>query len=218
MVAPAVIAAAIQAAPAVLKMVGANSGGSKKTAMAKAYQAYLNQFGDKMEKTLNQRGQEFENKLIDNFNQGENEFLSEANTQLPELQNLINDIATQNTETQRGDLRRINAVLAQQGVRGGQAGILANRALGESSRDTMRDINKLAYDEAANRQKARLGYYTNKAQTPYNTLNSTYGNVMGGAYGALNSAQGNALSGAYTRQMDNYANTLQSKKKKFGIF
>lgn len=217
MVAPAVIAAAVQAAPAVLKLVGGFTGGNKKVDMAKAYQAYLNSFGKKMENKLTQRGQEFENKLIDNFNQGESEYLNEANTQLPELQGLINDIAQENTETQRGDLRRINAILAQQGVRGGQAAILANRAMGETSRDTLRDINQLAYNEAANRQKSRLNYYTNKAQTPYNTLNSTYGSIMGGAYNALNSAQGGALSNAYNAQLNNYANTIKSKKK-FGIF
>ena len=220
MVAPAVIAAAIQAAPAIMKGVqslGSMFGGNKNTQLAKAYQAYAQQFGNNLEKTLENRGKTFENKLIHNFNQGEGEFLNEANTQLPELQNLMNDIATQNTETQRGDLRRINAVLAQQGVRGGQAAILANRALGETSRDAMRDINKLAYDDAARRQGARLNYFTNKAQTPYNTLNSTYGGIMGGAYGALNGAQGAALSSAYNAQLGNYGNTLKTKKK-FGIF
>lgn len=197
--------------------LGGLKSGSDNTAAAKAYQAYARKFANNMEKALNARGQEFENKLLDNYHTGESEYLNEANTQLPELQNLMNDIAQQNTETQQGDLRRINAVLAQQGVRGGQAAILANRAMGETSRDTLRDINKLAYDEAANRQKSRLNYYTNKAQTPYNTLNSTYGNVMGGAYNALNSAQGGALGSAYNAQLNNYGNTIKSKKK-FGLF
>ena len=197
--------------------VGGLFGGKDNNAAAKAYQAYARKFTNNMEKALNARGQQFENKLLDNYRTGESEYLNEANTQLPELQNLMNDIANQSTETQQGDLRRINAILAQQGVRGGQAAILANRAMGETSRDTLRDINKLAYDEAANRQNSRLNYYTNKAQTPYNTLNSTYGNVMGGAYNALNSAQGGALGSAYNAQLNNYGNTIKSKKK-FGLF
>ena len=217
MVAPAVVAAAVQAAPVIMKGLGGIFGGSDNNSAAKVYQAYLQKTAQEMENKLNARGREFENKLIDNYKTGENEYLSEANTQLPELQNLINDIAAQNTETQRGDLRRINAVLAQQGVRGGQAAILANRAMGETSRDTMRDINKLAYDEASRRQNSRLNYYTNKAQTPYNTLNSGYGSVMNGAFGALNNAQGGMLSNAYNAQLGNYGNTQKSKKK-FGIF
>lgn len=192
-------------------------GGKDNNAAAKAYQAYVTRFGNNMAKTLEQRGQNFENKLLDNFNTGESEYLNEANTQLPELTQLIQDIANQSAEAQRQNQRQINASLAQQGVRGGQAAILANRATGELNRDLQRDINQTAYNEAANRQNSRLNYYTNKATTPYNTLNSTYGNVMGGAYGALNNAQGGALTNAYNAQLANYGNTIKSKKK-FGLF
>ena len=189
-------------------------GGNSNVSAAKAYQNYLNGITDSMVNALEGRAEKYDNKLQNQFNTAEPEFQQEAYTQLPELQNLMNDIATQNTETQRGDLRRINAVLAQQGVRGGQAAILANRALGETSRDTLRDLNKLAYDEAANRQNARLNYYSNKALTPWNTMSSAYGNSMVGANNALSSAQGNVYSNAYNRAMANYGNT----QKKKGLF
>ena len=189
-------------------------GGNSNVSAAKAYQNYLNGITDSMAKALEGRAEKYDNKLQNQFNTAEPEFQQEAYTQLPELQNLMNDIATQNTETQRGDLRRINAVLAQQGVRGGQAAILANRALGETSRDTLRDLNKLAYDEAANRQNARLNYYSNKALTPWNTMSSAYGNSMVGANNALSNAQGGVYSDAYNRAMANYGNT----QKKKGLF
>ena len=221
MVAPAVIAAAIQAAPAIIKGIQSftgKSGGEKNVQMAQAYQAYLNGITSDMKNDLEARAEKYDNKLQNQFNTAEPQYLDEAYKQLPELQNLIKDIAEQNTETQRGDLRRINAVLAQQGVRGGQAAILANRAMGETSRDTMRDINKLVYDEAANRQKSRLGYFGDKALTPWKAMSQGYMQSMVGANNALSSAQGNVYQNAYNNAMNNYGNTLTSKKKKFGIF
>ena len=217
MVAPALIAAApalIKAAPAVMQMVGGVLGNKGSAKTAQAYQAYLNGIAGGMKNDLEARAEKYDQKLQDMFNTAEPQYLNEANTQLPELQNLMNDIATQNTETQRGDLRRINAVLAQQGVRGGQAAILANRAMGETSRDTLRDLNKLAYDEAANRQQSRLNYYSNKASTPWNTMAGAYGNSMVGANNALSNAQGNVYQNAYTGMMLNYGNT----QKKKGLF
>lgn len=232
MVAPAVVAAAVQAAPKVVSAVKGlsstiggklgNLGNMLKGGLGKLgssgilggignkasdaairayYSEYLKGVGDDMRDALEQRAEKYDTKMQNMFNSAEPQFQQEANTQLPELQQLMNDIALQNTETQRGDLRRINAVLAQQGVRGGQAAILANRALGETSRDTMRDINKLAYDEAANRQNARMNYYSQKALTPWNTMSSAYGNSMVGANNALSGAQGNIYSNAYDQMM-----------------
>lgn len=184
-------------------------------ATAKAYQQYLDGIIGDMANQLEQRAEKYDKKLQNQFNEAEPQYQQEANTQLPELQNLIKDIAEQNTETQRGDLRRINAVLAQQGVRGGQAAILANRAMGETSRDTMRDINKLVYDEAANRQNSRLDYYSKKALTPWSAMSSAYGNSMVGANNALSQAQGNVYQNAYNNAMGNYGNT--KRKHLFGL-
>ena len=171
-----------------------------------AYQRFAQNIANNQKSDLEARAEKYDQKLQNMFNTAEPQYLDEANTQLPELQNLINDIATQNTETQRGDLRRINAILAQQGVRGGQAAILANRAMGETSRDTMRDINKLAYDEAANRQNSRLNYFSNKASTPWNTMAGAYGNSMVGANNALSNAQGDVYKNAYTAMLNNRSN------------
>lgn len=214
MVAPAVIAAAVQAEPAIIKGVQSFTGGNQQQKVAKAYQSYLNGIIGDMGNQLEARAEKYDQKLQNQFNEAEPQYQEEANTQLPELQKLMEDIATQNTETQRGDLRRINAILAQQGVRGGQAAILANRAMGETSRDTMRDINQLAYNEAANRQNSRLDYYSKKALTPWSAMSSAYGNSMVGANNALSQAQGNVYQNAYNNAMANFG----SANRKKGLF
>ena len=214
MVAPAVVAAAIQAAPAIIKGVQSFTGGNQASKAAKAYQAYLNGIANNMGSALEARADKYDQKLQNQFNEAEPQYQQEAYTQLPELQNMINDITNQNTETQRGDLRRINAVLAQQGVRGGQAAILANRAMGETSRDTLRDINKLAYDEAANRQNSRLDYYSKKALTPWTAMSNAYGQSMVGANDALSRAQANVYNNAYNGAMANFG----AANRKKGLF
>lgn len=180
---------------------------------AAAYQAFLNGIANNMQNQLEARAEKYDTKLQNQFNEAEPQFQQEANTQLPELQNMIKDIAEQNTETQRGNLRQINAVLAQQGVRGGQAAILANRALGQTTRDTQRDINNLVYNEALNRQNSRLNYYGDKALTPWKTMSQAYGNSMVGANNALSNAQGNVYQNAYNNMMSNFGRT--QKKSKF---
>ena len=199
MVAPAVIAAAVQAAPALMQGIGNLSGSSA----SKAYQNYLNGIIGDMGNQLTARAEKYDQKLQNQFNEAEPQYLQEAYTQLPELQNLIKDIAEQSTETQRGNLRQINANLAQQGVRGGQAAILANRALGQTTRETQRDINNLVYNEAANRQQSRLNYFGDKSLTPWKTMSNSYGNSMVGANNALSQAQGDVYKNAYTAAMIN---------------
>lgn len=169
----------------------------------KALEDYANTLGSNMGKSLEARAEKYDQKLQNQFLEAEPQYLSEANTQLPELQNLIKDIAEQSTETQRGNLRQINANLAMQGVRGGQAAILANRALGQTTRDTQRDINNLVYNEALNRQNSRLNYFGDKSLTPWKTMSSAYGNSMVGANNALSNAQGNVYANAYNTMLKN---------------
>lgn len=198
-----------------------NANEDKETKQAyRAYQNYLDAVAGSMAEALEARAEKYDQKLQDQFNEAEPQFQEEAYTQLPELQKLVEDVQNQNTETQRNDLRRINAILAQQGVRGGQAAILANRAQGETTRDTLRDINNLVYNEAANRQNARLNYYGDKALTPWKAMSSAYGQSMVGANNALSNAQGQVYSNAYNKAMNNYLNAYQSngkdKKNKLG--
>ena len=199
MVAPALVAAAVQAAPQIINGIQGLSGSSA----SKAYQNYLNGVIGDMANQLEARAEKYDQKLQNQFNEAEPQYFNEAYTQLPELQNLIKDIAEQSTETQRGNLRQINANLAMQGVRGGQAAILANRALGQTTRDTQRDINNLVYNEALNRQNSRLNYFGDKSLTPWKTMSGAYGNSMVGANNALSNAQGDVYRNAYTAALIN---------------
>lgn len=214
MVAPAVIAAAAQAAPAIIKGVQSFTGGNQESKVAKAYQSYLNGIIGDMANQLEQRAEKYDTKLQNQFNEAEPQYLTEANTQLPELQQLITDIANNSAEAQRQNQRQINASLAQQGVRGGQAAILANRATGELNRDLQRDINQTVYNEAANRQNSRLDYFGRKALTPWSAMSNAYGNSMAGANNALSQAQGNVYQNAYNNAMSNFG----SANRKKGLF
>ena len=183
----------------------------------KAYQNYLNDVVGQMQSALEGRAEKYDTKLQDQFNEAEPQYQNEANTQLAELGQLVTDISNESSEAQRQNQRQINASLAQQGVRGGQAAILANRATGELNRDLQRDINKTVYDEALNRQNSRLNYYGQKALTPWQTMSNAYGSSMVGANNALSGAQGSTYANAYNRAMDNYINTQNQQKKKKGF-
>lgn len=180
----------------------------------KAYQGYLENFAAQMGQALEQRAEKYDTKLQNQFNEAEPQFQNEANTQLAELGQLVTDISDESAEAQRQNQRQISASLAQQGVRGGQAAILANRATGELNRDLQRDINKTVYDEALNRQNSRLNYYGQKALTPWQTMSHAYGSSMLGANNALSNAQGNVYTNAYNNAMSNYINTQNQQKKK----
>lgn len=97
--------------------------------------------------------------------QGESQLMSVYDTPLQELQQMKRDIAEGNTEAQQQQRRQTNLSLAQQGVRGGQAATLSNRASGELSKNLNRDLNQLTLDEAQRRRDAKANYLTNKATT-----------------------------------------------------
>lgn len=110
--------------------------------------------------------------MQDNFDTADKQFNQEANTPLPELGQMKNDITQQATDAQQENQKEFNAQLAMNGVRGGQAATLAGRQTGELNRELNWDVNKLGYDEASNRENARLNYTGQKALIPYQTLNT----------------------------------------------
>jgi hypothetical protein len=204
--------------PAIIAAIGSAASdignGLTKSSEAKnqraAYQAlidYATKLAGQMEQKLEARADKYDTKLQDQFNEAEPQFQFEANTALPELAKLQQDVIDENTDAQRANRRQIEATMARQGVRGGQAAILENRALGEQSRDVQRDINQLAYNEAANRQNARLNYYNQKALTPWSTMSNAYGNSMVGANNALSGAQGGVYRDAYDTALGSYLGT-----------
>ena len=159
--------------------------------IAKAYQSYLNGVIGNMGNALEARADKYDNKLQAMSNEAEPQYMQEANTQLAEVGQLVKDISDEAAEAQRQNRRQVQAELAQQGVRGGQAAILANRATGELNRNLQRDINQTVYDEALNRQNSRLGYLSQKAITPWTQRANAYSSSLTGANNALSNAQGN---------------------------
>lgn len=159
------------------------------------------------EKMLAQPG-EYEDKLQALLYDAEPQYLKEANTQLGELEQLNKDIVAQSADAQRQNRRQIQAELAQQGVRGGQAAILANRATGELNRDLQRDINQNIYNEAINRQNSRLGYTQTKALYPYQALAGAYGNSFNNANQNISNAYANSYTNANNALSNAYGSSL----------
>jgi hypothetical protein len=188
-------------------------------ANAQAYQKYLNYLNgvaSSMKSDLEGRADKYDTKLQNLYETNAEKFDNEANTQLAELGQLVDDISQQGAEAQRQNRRQVQAELAQQGVRGGQAAILANRATGELNRDLQRDINQTVYNEAATRQGARLNNYGMQTLYPLNSMSSAYGTSLSGANNALSQAQGNVYKTAYDNAMKNYMNAQQKKKGGLG--
>lgn len=186
---------------------------------AQAYQNYLNYLNgvaSSMKDDLEGRADKYDTKLQDLYSSNIDKFDTEANTQLAELGQLVDDISQQGAEAQRQNRRQVQAELAQQGVRGGQAAILANRATGELNRDLQRDINQTVYNEAATRQGARLNNYGAQVLYPLQSMSSAYGSSLSGANNALSNAQGNVYTKAYENAMNNYMNAQQKKKGGLG--
>jgi len=91
------------------------------------------------------------------FDTGETQFLKEANQAPPEM--LAAQQALQN-KTSAG-YNELQAGLSKGGVRGGQAATQLRRGAG----DLQQQLDTMAFQEAQQRQQAKLGYFGNKAQT-----------------------------------------------------
>lgn len=95
---------------------------------------------------------------------GESALMSEL-AQSPEmLQQIKKDIAEGSTEAQQQQAGQMNVALAQQGVRGSQAARLRGRESGRLSKDLMRDVNRLTYEDLLRRSGAKTDYLAGKAR------------------------------------------------------
>ena len=77
-----------------------------------------------------------------------------------ELTTLQGDIENKNTRAMADTSKQVGANLATAGVRGGQATILQNRAVGEQGLGAQEDIDQLLAQNAATREAQKAGYYT----------------------------------------------------------
>ena len=94
--------------------------------------------------------------------EGEQAFGAEASTALPELGAVKEDVLSGQTEAMQKASGQIQANLAQQGVRGGQAATHLRRGIGEIATGAQRDITGLEYEDAAKRAAERRAYQASK--------------------------------------------------------
>lgn len=181
-----------------------------------AYQDYLGGIANSMANALEGRADKYDQKLTNLYNTNQGRFDTEANSPLPELEGLKQDLINQSYETAGANRRQIEAELARQGVRGGQAGIIAARNLGQTTKDLQHQLNQLTYNEALNRQNARLSNYSQGSLIPLKSLSGAYGNSLASANKALSDAQGNVYQGAYGNMMNNFMSAQKPQKNKFG--
>lgn len=144
--------------------IKANQAAKMQAQQADAYDSYANDIkGERLQGR---------NQMQDFYKIGDANFNAEANTALPELGQMTADTQSQGTEAQQEYIRNQDALNATHGVRGGQAATLTGRGLGKLTTDIQRQINEMAYKEAANRQNKRLDYYNEQAMVPYRSLSN----------------------------------------------
>jgi len=89
---------------------------------------------------------------------GEQEFMETLSAAPEELGALERDIAAGGTEAMEAARGQIQAGLAQQGVRGGQAATQLRRGVGELGIGAQRDITKLKAEDALRRKAQQAAY------------------------------------------------------------
>lgn len=94
---------------------------------------------------------------------GEQAFYNNVNTTNPYLAVIGNDLRNKTNETLNAGRNQINAALAQQGVRGGQAVTQLARGIGNMTTDANRDINQMMYGDYANNKNLKAAYDQAKA-------------------------------------------------------
>lgn len=94
---------------------------------------------------------------------GETAFNNIVNTQNPYLNQIAYDLQTNTNDVLNANRNQLQAGLAQQGIRGGQAGTLLARSLGNITNQANQDLNNMRYNEIANNRNLQAAYNQAKA-------------------------------------------------------
>lgn len=108
-------------------------------------------------------------------NTGEQSFYDNVNAPNTYLNILNRQILENNNKTLNSGARQIQSNLALQGIRGGQAGTLLNRGIGDMTQNAMDTLNQLNYDDEAQRRNLKASYDMAKAQIGNNAYLSQFG-------------------------------------------
>jgi hypothetical protein len=105
--------------------------------------------------------------------EGESQFMNETGKAPTELETAKNDILTGNAKALNQGASEMQANLAQEGVRGGQAATQLRRGVGEMATGAQNNLNTMALTDAQEREKQRAAYLSAKGSAG----NQTYGGL-----------------------------------------
>ena len=95
---------------------------------------------------------------------GESRFLQETADQNPMLDVMKQQMTKGIDEQKRTTTSDVLAQQQRQGIRGGQAGIALNRAVGDVGQRGQNEMNTMLYNDYLRRNQARTGYFAGQAQ------------------------------------------------------
>jgi len=133
-----------------------------------------NYLGSQATADVARRGQDLTAKayqeMMGRSKEGEGQFLGSLNEANPAMGAYAKDIQDMGQQNIGRHQNIINQQLGRAGVKGGQAANLYGRQIGELQQGGMRDINKLAYEDAQNKMNQKSQYFANKGQSGFNLV------------------------------------------------
>lgn len=95
--------------------------------------------------------------------EGERVFNNIVNNPNPYLNQVAYDLKNNTNDVLNAGRNQVNAGLAQQGIRGGQAGTLLARSIGNMTNQANQDLNNMMYQDIANNRNLKAAYEQAKA-------------------------------------------------------
>lgn len=122
--------------------------------------------GNAEESAYNRRKKAYD-EMIKKANQtqieGQNNFYNTVNTQNPYLEMIGQDLKNNTNDVLNAGRNQLNASLAQQGIRGGQAMTQLNRGIGNMTTQANQDLNNMMYSDEAQNRNLKMAYEQAKA-------------------------------------------------------
>lgn len=105
---------------------------------------------------------------IQYYNEGQNAFYNDVDTPNSYLGVMQRQLADNTNKALNMGRNQLNTALAQQGIRGGQAGTQLARGIGNMVNDANQNLTNLNYQDEAQRRNLRTAYDMAKAQAGIN--------------------------------------------------
>ena len=122
--------------------------------------------GNAEEAAYNRRRQAYD-EMIKRANQvqqtGQQNFYNTVNTQNPYLNVIAQDLKNNTNDVLNSGRNQLNASLAQQGIRGGQAMTQLNRGIGNMANQANQNLNQMMYGDEQQNRNLKMAYEQAKA-------------------------------------------------------